>query len=38
MLRTAGSADFRGGRLTVADWERLVDVAAFDPSYLHLRR
>ena len=38
MLRDAGLADLHGGRLTVLDWPRLVEVAEFDPSYLHLLR
>jgi CRP-like cAMP-binding protein len=38
MLRAAGFAELHSGRLTVLDWERLVEVSEFDPSYLHLRR
>jgi CRP-like cAMP-binding protein len=38
MLRDAGLADLHAGRLTVFDWPRLVEVAEFDPSYLHLLR
>ena len=36
VLRTGGLVEFRGGRLTVTDWDRLVEIAEFDPSYLHL--
>ena len=38
MLRTAGLVEFQGGLLTVRDWGRLVEVAEFDPAYLHLRQ
>ena len=38
MLRDAGLADLHAGRLTVLDWPRLVEVAKFDRSYLHLLR
>jgi CRP-like cAMP-binding protein len=37
MLRTAGLAELRGGRLSVLDPARLEEVAEFDPSYLHLQ-
>lgn len=37
MLRSGGLAEFRGGRLRVLDWEKLVEAAEFDPRYLHLR-
>lgn len=38
LLRTGGLADFRGGKLNVADPQRLAEVGEFDPRYLHLRR
>ena len=38
MLRTGGLVEFRSGRLIVLDWDRLVEIAEFDPYYLHLRR
>ncbi|HEY0012475.1 MAG TPA: Crp/Fnr family transcriptional regulator [Allosphingosinicella sp.] len=38
LLRTGNLADFRGGKLSVPDPERLADVGEFDPRYLHLRR
>ena len=37
LLRTTGSVEFRGGKLTVRNWEQLVEIAEFDGSYLHLR-
>lgn len=37
VLRASGSVEFKAGRLTVRDWDRLVEIAEFDPSYLHLR-
>ena len=37
MLRAAGLVEFRGGKLRVIDWEKLVEIAEFDPTYLHLR-
>ena len=37
ILRAGGLVEFRGGVLTVSDWDRLVETAEFDPSYLHLR-
>jgi CRP-like cAMP-binding protein len=36
VLRAGGLVEFQGGVLTVADLERLCEVAEFDPSYLHL--
>jgi transcription initiation factor IIE alpha subunit len=36
LLRATGFVDFRGGKLKVADWEELVEIAQFDASYLHL--
>lgn len=37
-LRDENLLTFRGGRVTIADWERLQRVAEFDPTYLHLER
>jgi len=37
-LRDEGLCTFRGGRVTIHDWERLQRVAEFDPGYLHLER
>lgn len=37
LLRDAGTVDWRGGKLTVKDWEKLSSTAEFDPHYLHLR-
>jgi CRP-like cAMP-binding protein len=36
LLRATGAVEFRGGKLTVMDWEQLVEIAQFDGSYLHL--
>jgi CRP-like cAMP-binding protein len=36
LLRATGAVEFRGGKLTVMDWEQLVEIAEFDGSYLHL--
>jgi CRP-like cAMP-binding protein len=36
MIRASGSVEFRGGKLTVMNWEQLVQIAQFDGSYLHL--
>ena len=38
VLRKAGLAEFRDGTLTVLQWEPLVEIAEFDPGYLHLHR
>lgn len=35
-LRTGGLVEWRDGRVTVNDWERLVRLAEFDPLYLRL--
>jgi CRP-like cAMP-binding protein len=35
-IRHDGSVEFRDGRVTVHDWERLVATAEFDPAYLYL--
>ncbi|HWT11884.1 MAG TPA: Crp/Fnr family transcriptional regulator [Allosphingosinicella sp.] len=37
-LREQGLLTFRGGRVTIHDWERLQAAAEFDPVYLHLDR
>jgi len=38
LLRRSGAVEWRGGVLTIRDWDRLSELAAFDPKYLHLRR
>lgn len=37
-LRDDDLLTFRGGKVTIGDWERLQRVAEFDPTYLHLER
>lgn len=37
-LRDEDLLTFRGGIVTIGDWERLQRVAEFDPAYLHLER
>ena len=37
-LRDDNLLTFRGGKVTIADWDRLQRVAEFDPTYLHLER
>lgn len=37
-LRREGFIAWRGGRLTVTDWEGLQLIADFDPAYLHAHR
>ena len=37
-LRDEKLLTFRGGRVTIGDWEGLQRVAEFDPTYLHLER
>lgn len=37
-LREQGLLTFRGGRVTIHDWERMKQVAEFDPIYLHFER
>jgi CRP-like cAMP-binding protein len=37
-LRDEALLTFRGGTVTIGDWERLQRVAEFDPTYLHLER
>lgn len=36
-LRKTGSVEWRSGRLTVKDWQKLQAIARFDAHYLHLR-
>lgn len=38
MLRPAGLIEFRSRRLIVRNLDELVEIAEFDPHYLHLRR
>jgi CRP-like cAMP-binding protein len=35
-LREQGLVHFKSGRVTILDWDRLRDVAEFDPAYLYL--
>lgn len=35
-LRDRGLVIFRNGRVDIQDWDRLVDIAEFDPAYLYL--
>jgi len=35
-IRSTGAADLRQQRLIVADWQKLVTFADFDPAYLHV--
>jgi CRP-like cAMP-binding protein len=35
-LREQGLVQFKSGRVTILDWDRLRDVAEFDPAYLYL--
>lgn len=37
-LRDEDLLTFRGGMVTIGDWDRLQRVAEFDPAYLHLER
>jgi len=37
-LRSAGLILSKGTQITIPDWERLKDVAGFDPLYLHLEK
>jgi len=37
-LRDDNLLTFRGGIVTIGDWDRLQRVAEFDPAYLHLER
>lgn len=36
-MRTGGLLEFKGGVLSVPDWNQLAEVGEFDPAYLHLR-
>lgn len=35
-LRATGCCEWRGGKLEIIDWDRLVEEGDFDPRYLHL--
>ena len=37
-LRDENLLTFRGGKVTIGDWEGLQRLAEFDPTYLHLER
>jgi CRP-like cAMP-binding protein len=37
VLRDTGAVEWRGGRLMIRDWDKLSEMADFDPHYLHLR-
>ena len=37
-LRETGAGDLKNGQIVVRDWDRLAELAQFDPSYLHLKR
>ena len=37
-LRETGAVEFRSGRVTIHDWDRLTAIADFEPDYLHLKR
>ncbi|MDB5699315.1 MAG: Crp/Fnr family transcriptional regulator [Alphaproteobacteria bacterium] len=37
ILRAGAIVDFRDGRLSVLDWEQLLEVGEFDPYYLHFQ-
>ena len=37
VLRDTGAVEWRSGKLTVLDWEKLAEMAEYDPHYLHLR-
>lgn len=37
-LRRDGLIRFKGGRLTILNWDRLTELADFDPAYLNLTR
>jgi CRP-like cAMP-binding protein len=37
-LRESRSAQFQRGRLEIKDWDALVEIGQFDPSYLHQKR
>jgi len=35
-LRESGGVTWRGAQVTIKDWDKLVALAQFDPTYLHL--
>lgn len=37
-LRASRTVDFQKGELKVRHWDRLVEIAGFNPSYLHLKK
>jgi CRP-like cAMP-binding protein len=37
-LRERDAVTFRNGQVTIHDWDRLVEIAEFDPAYLYLER
>jgi CRP-like cAMP-binding protein len=37
-LREEGAVTFRGGSVEIGDWDALVRIAEFDPSYLYLEK
>lgn len=37
-LRASQAVDFQRGELDVKNWTRLVEIAQFDPGYLHLKK
>jgi CRP-like cAMP-binding protein len=37
-LRESRSAQFQRGRLEIKDWDALVEIGQFNPSYLHQKR
>jgi CRP-like cAMP-binding protein len=37
-IRASRAADFQKGELHVRDWDRLMEIAQFNPGYLHLKK
>ena len=37
-LRSSQAVDFHRGEVHVKDWDRMVEIGEFNPSYLHLKR
>jgi CRP-like cAMP-binding protein len=37
-LRSSQAVDFHRGELQISDWDRMVEIGEFNPSYLHLKR
>ncbi len=37
VLRAGNMVEFASGRLKIKDWGKLVEIAEFDPGYLHFR-